>query len=277
MKTRLWLVLASLALSHVALAQDSFWTTWEKTASAIQAEQPHWATPLVTVTPRMEQEFRFDYVSRFTPAGLNTSIYDNGKGLELIPLLPIELLINLPPYTVHRNPKAPDGWGDWPLLLKVRLLSANEQKGNYLLTLFLGGTVPTGGHLNGNGFGLFSPSIAGGKGFGDFDVQTTAGFNIPVTSEPKFGHPFLYNVALQYHIPEAFLWPEVEMNGTAWRDGTNLGNNQIFITPGVVLGRFPLHALYNRLGLTFGAGIQIAATHFHQYDHAWTFTARMPF
>jgi hypothetical protein len=34
------------------------------TASATQAAQPHWMTPLVTVTPRLEQEFRADFFSQ---------------------------------------------------------------------------------------------------------------------------------------------------------------------------------------------------------------------
>jgi hypothetical protein len=250
-----------------------FFTNWERKASAIQAEQPHWVTPLVTVTPRLEQELRFDVVSRTTLTGTNTTIYDNGKGLELIPLIPIELLINLPPYVVHRNPKAPDGWGDWPLLLKYRVLSANETHGDYILSLFLGGTVPTGGHLNGNQVGVVTPSVAGGKGWGDVDVQVTAGVGLPTGRTEVLGHPIMYNGTLQYRI-QRFFWPEVELNGTSWRDGENIGKNQIFITPGLVVGRFPLH---DRLGLTVGAGIQIAATHYRQYDHAWTFTARMPF
>jgi len=49
---------------------------------------------------------------------------------------------------------------------------------------------------------------------------------------------------------------------------------QLFLTPGVVAGRFPIH---NRVGLTIGAGMQIAATHFHTYNHALIFTARLPF
>jgi len=40
------------------------------------------------------------------------------------------------------------------------------------------------------------------------------------------------------------------------------------------LGRFSIH---DRLGFTVGAGIQIAATTFRQYDHAWTLSPRMPF
>jgi hypothetical protein len=265
------LILLALAAS-VARAQD-FVGQWEKKATEIQSEQPHWVTPLVTVTPRLEQEIRYDMVFRWTPNKAETTLYGNGKGLELIPEAPIELLVNIPSYIVHRNPKAPDGWGDWPLLLKARILSANESHGDYILTAFLGGTVPTGGHANGNNTGLITPSIAGGKGWGNFDFQATAGVNLFTGRIDALGHPVLYNGALQYRIAR-FFWPEIELNGTSWRDGDNIGKTQVFLTPGIVIGRLPIH---DRTGFTFGAGIQIAASHFHQYDHAWTLTARLPF
>ncbi len=256
-----------------ATAGAGFVTAWEARASATQAEQPRWVTPLITVTPRLEQELRLDMVWRTAPNGTETTLYDNGKGIELIPLGGVELLVNLPPYVVHRNPKAPDGWGDWPLLLKYRVLAGNETHGNDILTLFLGGTVPTGGHLNGNGVGVVTPSVAGGKGWGDFDVQSTAGITLPTGATAALGHPVLYNTAFQYRI-DRVVWPEVELNGTSWRDGKDIGDTQVFLTPGVVLGRFPIH---DRLGFTLGAGIQIAATHYRQYDHALTVTARLPF
>ncbi len=260
------------------LAQDStsgggFFNQWEQRATAIQSQQPHWVTPIYTTTPRLEQEFRADFISRTTPAGTNTTIYDNGKGLELIPFNPVELIVGVPAYTVHRNPKDPDGWGDWPLLLKYRILSGNETHCDCILTGFLGATLPTGGEANGEGVAIITPTLAGGKGWGDFDVQATAGVNIPGGNASDIGHAFLYNVTLQYHLTR-FLWPEFEFNGETWRDGSKRGDNQLFVTPGVVLGRFPIH---DRLGLTVGAGLQIAATTFRQYDHAWTLTLRMPF
>src|SRR6516165_6154488 len=36
-------------------------TSWLDMVSATQAVQPNWKTPLVTVTPRLEQEFRSDF------------------------------------------------------------------------------------------------------------------------------------------------------------------------------------------------------------------------
>ncbi len=266
-------VVAAMPCRAQDSTSDNFFREWERRASAIQAEQPHWVTPLVTVTPRLEQELRYDVATRTTPTGITVTNYGVGKGLELIPFDPVELIVGVPPYTVHRNPKAPDGWGDWPLLLKTRLLSANEAHGNYILTLFVGGSVPTGGRANGTGYGSVTPALAAGKGWGDIDIQATAGVNLPTRNAAVLGHAVQYNAALQYRVWR-LLWPELEVNGTSWRDGRLEGNDQIFLTPGVVVGRIPLH---DRLGLTVGAGIQIAATTYRQYDHNWTLSVRMPF
>jgi hypothetical protein len=37
--------------------------------SASQEAQPHWMTPLVTVTPRLEQELRWDFYDQQNGAG----------------------------------------------------------------------------------------------------------------------------------------------------------------------------------------------------------------
>jgi hypothetical protein len=44
----------------------------------------------------------------------------------------------------------------------------------------------------------------------------------------------------QYHFLEYF-WPELEFNDTYWFDGTQRAHrNQLFLTPGIVFGRFAL-------------------------------------
>jgi hypothetical protein len=250
----------------------NFFSDWQARATAIQAEQPHWITPLATTTPRLEQEFRADFLWRTAPNGTETTVYVNGKGLELVPFNPVELIIGVPSYVVHRNATS-NGWGDWPLLVKYRILSGNETHGDGILSAFLGATLPTGGRENGSRYAILTPTIAPGKGWGDFDVQGTFGVNIPTGNADVLGHPIAYNVAFQYH-PIRLFWPEAEVNGTSWRDGTNVNKNQIFITPGIVFGRFPIH---DRLGITVGGGVQIAATTYRQYDHNYTLSARVPF
>src|SRR5438094_8143177 len=51
-------------LSGTAHAQDA---SWFDRVLTTKAEQPRWMTPLVTVTPRLEQEFRYDMLWRRDP------------------------------------------------------------------------------------------------------------------------------------------------------------------------------------------------------------------
>ncbi|HXW70133.1 MAG TPA: hypothetical protein VEK34_01575 [Methylocella sp.] len=69
---------------------------WFDRANEAQASQPHWMTPITTVTARFEQEFRYDQYQEFTQNGAEINNYFAGKGLELIPTLTNEILINVP-------------------------------------------------------------------------------------------------------------------------------------------------------------------------------------
>ncbi len=48
----------------------------------------------------------------------------------------------------------------------------------------------------------------------------------------------------------------------------------MLLTPGLLLGRFPIAG---RVGLTLGAGVQIAASDNPVYHRSIIFSARMPF
>lgn len=267
------LVLCAAAIfgTCTAFAQQSFIESWQDRATATQNAQPHWVTPLVTVTPRLEQEFRTDFLREITPTRTDTWIYGNGKGLELIPARHIELLFNVPPYIQH-NTRAKDGFGDTTFLLKYRLFARNEEAGNAIVTAFVGGSIPTGSYSNGSTDASVTPTLAIGKGLGRFDAQSTAGAALPVANSDKLGRPIGWNTALQYRVNPHW-WPEVEFNSTFFEGGPNDGKIQNFVTPGLI-GRWKLH---NRLGVTVGAGMQIASSHYHAYNHGLVISARMPF
>lgn len=150
-----------------ASAQTSWTARWLANVTATQSKQPHWITPVVLVTPRLEQEFRADFVRQLLPENQQSWNYDNGKGLELIPQSHIELLINAPPYIQHSAPGTANGPGDVNFTMKYRILTANEQHGNYILTAFFGGTVTTGTYKNGANSSTVLPTLAGGKGWVD--------------------------------------------------------------------------------------------------------------
>lgn len=258
-----------------AKAQTGFIDEWQARVNKTQAEQPHWVTPLVTVTPRLEQEFRTDFVRQVTATHLDNWTFGNGKGLELIPERHIELLANIPPYLSREAPHTQttrDGFGDASFVMKYRFLARNEEHGSAILTAFIGGSIPTGSYTNGSSDAIVTPTLAGGKGFGRFDVQSTAGVALPVENTEKLGRPVTWNTTLQYRV-DPHTWPEVEFNTTYYNGGPNDGKVQNFVTPGIV-ERFHLH---NRLGITLGAGMQIATSEYHAYNHALVFTARMPF
>jgi len=254
-------------------AQEESWTArWLSRVSAAQAGQPHWMTPIATVTPRLEQEFRFDTLHEVTPTGDVTN-FDGGKGLELIPARRTELLINLPPYLMHGNPQSADGFGDVSFTMKYRLWSRDEEGGNGILSAFLGGSVPTGTYKNGSNSAIVTPTLAGGKGWGCFDVQATLAGTLPVNSVKTVVRTIASNTAFQVRAMKA-LWPEVEINSTFWKGASLDGKKQTFVTPAVIVGRFRLH---HRMALVAGAGFQIATTHYNQYNHAVVATVRVPF
>lgn len=263
---------AGVFFTFLFLLSTAHAQTWLERVSATQARQPHWMTPVATVTPRLEQEFRFDTVHQLTSSGSVTN-YDGGKGLELIPTSRTELLLNLPPYLQHENPAKQDGWGDASFVMKYRFYARPEKEGNAILTAFLAGSIPTGQYKNGSVSAVVTPTLAGGKGWGWFDVQSTLAGTFPVDSVHQLGDAILSNTAFQAHT-RGRLWPEVEINSTSWAGGTHDGKKQTFVTPGVVVGRFRLH---HRMALAAGAGFQIATTHYHEYNHALIVTVRMPF
>lgn len=267
-----------------ASTDSGFISRYQARVSATQAAQPHWITPLVTVTPRLEQEFRADFVRQTNTQRYDTWNYGNGKGLELIPERHVELIFNVPAFFNHSEPNVQDGFGDVSFLAKVRLFARNEEHGNGIITAFLGASVPTGKNGNGSCCAVITPTLAVGKGFGQFSFTSTAGGSLPVSNARGLGHTIGWNNAVQYRVARTgmgrLFWPEVEFNSSFYKGGSHDGNAQTFITPGMVIGRIPLtHHLGEpgRLGLTFGAGEQIAITHFHTYNHALVLTARLPF
>jgi hypothetical protein len=255
---KLQLLIASLKLSMAVLAagqtssdQDhdgSFLEDRLQVAAHADAEQPYWIAPLFTTTPRLLEQLGFDIATQ-PKKGFETTNFGGGKGLELIRI------------------------GDMSFLLKYRVASGNEESGNYIVTAFLGASVPTGTCSNGATAAILTPTLAAGKGWGDFDFQTTFGISLPTGPMDTLGTPLANNVAFQYRILRKF-WPEVEVNSTFWRNGSQAGEKQVFLSPGLIAGKFHV---WRRLGCTLGGGVQIPVTHFHAVDRTYLTSLRFPF
>ncbi|HML27250.1 MAG TPA: hypothetical protein PKE16_00125 [Hyphomicrobium sp.] len=273
--------LGASASEDTGNAIQDFFARWQEISHAAKASQPDWMTPLATVTPRLEQEFRSDQFFEQMGNGGHLNVYDGGKGFEFIPTMTNEVLINLPPYEERTRIKQASGWGDWPAVtIKQRLISANKENGDYIVTAFFGVQAPTGDVPFTNDAWVITPTLAAGKGWGDFDIQATVGVPIPLEHENKIGTSIVTNIAFQYHLAKYF-WPEFEVNYTHWADGERSGKDQVFLTPGLILGRFKVCDDSN---LIIGAGYQFAVSPkttspvlTPTYDSNWIVTTRLSF
>jgi hypothetical protein len=103
---------------------------WYDRVDAAYASQPHWMTPITTVTPRLEEEYRYDQSQQFLQNGAEINNYFAGKGLELIPTETNEIQFNVPGSEQRlqegrSNVKPATGFVDGNFVtVKQRLLSA---------------------------------------------------------------------------------------------------------------------------------------------------------
>lgn len=259
-------------------AQDNFFEKWEARTTQTQSKQPSWSVPLVAAYPMLIQVFRADFVRQITPARTDTWNYGFSRGLNLVPGFNSEFDFYYPPYIQHNTPTAKDGFGDVGFLYKYRILSANEKHGNYMLSAQVNATIPTGSYSNGSTDAAVNPALLAGKGFGRFDIISTLGGSLPTGDTNKLGRSIAWNTAAQYHVGK-YLWPEVESNATWFHGGKNDGKMQNFLTPGLTTSRFKFHPgdAKSRTGIAVGAGMQIATSHFHAFNHGLVFTGRFIF
>jgi hypothetical protein len=278
-------VSSSRAAAQSESSPDPFTTfvdAWTATVRAAQASQPSWITPLATTTPRLEQEFRFDQDFETLIKGKGRiDVYDGGKGLELIPTEQTEVIITMPPYQVRTGTEPSSGLNDWPgILLKYRIISGNAKSGDYIVTVFAQYGIPTGALVLTNHNDVFTPTLAAGKGFGDFDIQATIGEAIPIHDHSNAGRSIPTNITAQYHVSR-LLWPELEINRTDWIGGARGARTQTYVTPGLIVGRIVLN---ERSKLIVGAGYQTAVSRVYgpgpvtpTFNHNWLLSARVTF
>jgi hypothetical protein len=258
-------------------ASTNFFTSWENRVRSTSARQPSWPIPVIAPSSQLVQLFRFDLVHEYAPARTTTWIYDNGKGLNLIPLKNTELDINLPTFVQHNNPKVIDGSGDFNGALKYRPFAANDTHGNYSAGGQLAFSVPTGSYKNGTAVSTLTPTVFGGKGFGHFALQSTLGAILPTSSSATIGRTITWNTTAQYRLGKIF-WPELEVNANYYHLGPNDGKNQTFLSPGIMVSKIKFrHDPKDRLAVIFGAGFQVATSTFHSYNHALVLTSRFAF
>jgi hypothetical protein len=265
---------------------------WEAWVARARATQPYWSTPMVTTTGLLEQRVRFDVDLQHSGNGTSTTVVDGGRGLDLIVSETNEIQFAAPPYYIRSGvagtgptnkggvqPLA--GFSDWPFLrVKQRLASSPASAGNYVLTVLLQIQAPSGiPRLTSNSW-EYLPTLAFGKGWGAFDIQGTVGGVVPASHANIIGYQVQTNFAFQYNLLKV-LWPELEVSWTYYANGQRGGLNQVYLTPGLLLGRF---SLSSGLQFTCGVGYQAAVAPAlivkpltPAFNHAWLFSTRVNF
>ena len=257
---------------------------WRDQVARAKANQPNWSSALVTTTGLLENRLRFDVETSNAGDGTSNTVLDGGKGLDLIVGDSRELQFAAAPYNIRTDRlgnRVLSGFTDWPILrLEQRLASSPESGEDYVVTTWLQAQAPTGiERLSGRAW-VFLPTLAFGKGWGNFDIQSTIGAALPTSHSDTLGHQIQTNIAFQYHVGD-MLWPELETSWTYYPDGTRGGLNQVIITIGLVLGRF---SIGDNFRFTLGGGYQIALAPNYRtkpllpaYNDAWLFTSRLNF
>ncbi len=239
-------------------------------SAAVRARkrQPHWITPLATLTPLLEREYRFDLTESQLRPGLTVTNWGSGKGLELIPTSRTELIVTQPSYITATG--APGAWGAAGALVKYEIAASPEDQGDYAATGIVGVSLPVQ-NFHASQL-MISPQFGWGKGYGRFDVQQDLALGLPAGGTYRLAN-WAINTAFQYHAT-AKLWPEIELNASGLPHLLLGNHNQLDLTPGIVAGPWRVSRYF---GLTVGAGVQIPTVHGLNESRNWIFSLRLPF
>jgi hypothetical protein len=76
---------------------------------------------------------------------------------------------------------------------EVPRVFSTEEKGDYFVGFFMGGTLPTGDSPNGTGHAVLSPTFAAAEGLGKWDIQSTIGASLPLSGTSTLGRTLIFN------------------------------------------------------------------------------------
>jgi hypothetical protein len=254
-----------LAGASGASAQRSFTQRLSSHNASMTAFQPALITPLVAPDPRLMQFVKVSFANQYTSAGTQTVSFGNNRGIGLIGGNRFEFDL-VPPSYIQHNSKAMDGFGDFSTLVKYRIASGNAHHGNYIMTAILSRCFATGSYKNGALTDSYGPALAAAKTFGKMDVITSVGGNLPTSKIATQGRSIAWNSVVQAHLARP-VWFEIENNSGFFLGGKNDGRVQNFVTPAAFYVLRPKEWKPQHPFLIFVGGMQMATSHFHNYNH----------
>jgi hypothetical protein len=262
------LPLAAMFLSCALSAQETAYERFRGHNAALKEIQPTWMSPLIQPDSRLGQSLRLSFSNSYTSASTRTANYGNWHTLSLPQGDRVQLNLMAPPYIQNNSPTLKDGFGDPMAEVKYRIVSGDASHGNFVVTAMLAETWPTGSYKNGAPTAVYYPTLAAGKMWGRFDVQSTLGGMMPTGKIAAQGRQIAWNTTAQVLVGER-LWADLEDNATynIGGPGNGRGKSENFVTPAAfyVVRRdkwAPTHMIF-----ALGGGMQIATSAFHPYNH----------
>ena len=270
MRTRKYTSVAALAVCLVSMtararSQQSFYQQFRSRNAAMIEVQPTWMGPLIQSDARLTQGAKLS-VSDATVAGEQVISYGNNHGVALLGGRRFQFDFNPPSYFQNQSAAMPDGWGNASTQVKYRIASGNAQHGNFAVSAALSRSLGDGYEQNGMLTGFYCPKLLTGKAFGRFDLQSALNGVLPTGKIAEQGRAIEWNATAQWHA-SSHAYFDIENNLTWFKGGLDDGKAQNFVTPAgfLVVRRKswePAHAV-----MVFDAGMQIATSGFHTYNH----------
>jgi hypothetical protein len=263
--TLLFALIACVAVGSPGAGAQSYYQKFRSRNAAMADVQPTWMGPLIQSDARLSQAAKISVSNAWVNGALVTS-YGNNHGVSLLGGRRFQFDLNPPSYFRSSSPAVADGFGNASTQVKYRIAAANAQHGNFALSAALCRSFGGGYGQNGMLTGAYFPKLLAGKAWGRFVVQSALNGVLPTGKIAAQGRAIEWNSTAQLHAG-THAYFDIEDNVTWLTGGTDDGKTQNFLTPAGFLmvrrkGWEPAHAT-----LVFNAGIQIATSTFHLYNH----------
>lgn len=261
---RFALAFASIAIAAVSGAQTQYEQFRSHNAQMTEV-QPTWMGPLIQSDARLAQAVKLSVSSASAP-GAQVVSYGNNHGFSVIGLRRFQVDFDPPSYFRNHSAEQRDGFGNASTQVKLRIASGNAEHGNFIVSAMLGAGFAGGARQNGMLSSDYCPKLAAGKAFGRFQVQSALGGVLPTRHVTEQGRVLEWNTTAQLH-STPHTWIDVEDNFASFLGGTIGGKKQNFLTPAGFYMVRPKSWEPTGASLVFDAGMQIATSQFHVYNH----------
>ena len=227
--------------------------------------QPNWMGPLIQSDARLSQAVRLS-VSNANAPGAQIISYGNNHGVSIIAARRFQFDFDPPSYFRNHSDALKDGFGNAGGQIKVRIASGNAQHGNFAVSAILFHGYATRSYQNDMLTSYNCPKLASGIAFGRFNVQSLLQGILPTSKTNIQGRAIEWDATAQLQ-PTAHIWLDIENSATFNHGGNYDGTMQNFVTPAAFYcvrrpSWPPEHST-----VVFDAGMQIATSHFHFYNH----------